>query len=286
MKLSTLSRKKRWSLYFVFSYALLAIVYFTTVSYVNEQLEARTPQAIYNECFKIWATRGLVTEGDLGLASSGNSTRTVLLAFEYGAKGSEIDVFYDPKLDQYILSHDFPYNLKDNKLLTLEELLENVGNDHFIWLDLKKLGRLTEEQVKKGVQRLSKITENKSVRNKIYIEGEDPFNLGIFRDGGFNTLFDTQPLPEEMLLSTFVINIYKMAYYFGDFTVMGMNSGNVESPIYGSNAESLLKDIPLFLYHVPDNEEHLKRLSKIVNVRVILNEDHSVNRFYIDACVE
>jgi len=284
MILSNLSKTKKFFLIFIILYLFLTLIYLGTLSFVDQRLEERTFPNIYNNCNKIWATRGLVTDGYLEPASKGNTVESLLLAFKHNAKGSEIDVFFDPSLNKYIVSHDYPYNLKNGKLLSLEELITKIGTDNFIWLDLKKLGKLSNSQVKMAVARLDQISNLNSFKEKLYIEGEDPVNLGYFRDSGFNTIFDTQPLPQSYFISTFVLNFYKIAYYFGDFTVMSMNSGNIDNPIFSSKAEKLLTNIPMFLYHVPDDKTLLSRLSNIENVKVVLNTDHSANRFNINNC--
>ncbi len=286
MNLNVLSQVKspKWLKIIFIIYVLLMIVYYSTRAYVDYQLAHKEQGNLYQDCYKIWATRGLVIEGDLSLTSSGNSIKTVKLAFDAGAKGTEIDVFYDVKMDRFILSHNFPYRLKEGKLLTLKELIDAIGNDYYLWLDLKKLGRLSKPESVAAADRLALITQGQSIKHKIYIEGEDPINLASFRDAGFHTIFDTQPLKGSYWLSDFVISLYKMIYYFNDFSVMAMNSGSLEDPIFNSEAEELLLKVPLFLYHVPDDEKLLNHLAALSNVRVILNTDHSVNRFYINHC--
>jgi len=265
-------------------YLLLVLTFYLVDAYVDYQLAKRTNASLYQDCYKIWATRGLVTEGDRSLTSSGNSTKTIQLAFNHGAKGSEIDLFYDVKMDRYILSHNFPYRLKEGKLLSLQELISKIGNDYYLWLDLKKLGRLSKLEAQAAAARLSKITEGKSIRNKIYIEGEDPINLAAFRDAHFHTIFDTQPLKGSYWLSDFVITLYKMIFYFNDFSVMAMNSGSIDDPIFDQDAQSILSKAPLFLYHVPNNIALLQKYSAINNVKVILNTDHSTDRFHLNSC--
>jgi len=272
----------------LYSYIFFAIIYFSLVFYVNDQLEEAnlsSKQDIYNNCHKVWATRGLVTEGDLTLTSSGNSIKTINLAFNRGAKGSEVDVYFDPKLGTYVASHDRPYDIQENgKFLTLDELFNSIGNEYYIWLDFKKMGHLSEKEAHQAVERLNLVSNKYGIKNKLYLESEGPINLGIFRDAGFKTIFDTQPLTESYWVSDFVINIYKIAYYFGDFTVMAMNSGSIDDPIFGVSTQHSLKNIPLFLYHVPNNQQHIEDLSRLPDVKVILNVNHSINNYDINQC--
>ncbi|MDQ7050857.1 MAG: hypothetical protein Q9M92_15540 [Enterobacterales bacterium] len=274
----------KWLSFSFIGYLLLVLIFKLVNTYVDDQLAKKSDASLYQSCYKIWATRGLVTVGDRSLTSSGNSIKTIQLAFKHGTKGSEIDLFYDVKMDRFILSHNFPYRLKDGKLLSLQELISNIGNDYYLWLDLKKLGRLSKPQAQAAAARLLKITEGQSIRNKIYIEGEDPINLAAFRDAQFHTIFDTQPLKGSYWLSDFVMTLYKMIFYFNDFSVMAMNSGAIDDPIFDQDAEIILSNVPLFLYHIPDNIALLQKYSDMKNVKVMLNTDHSADRFQLNSC--
>ena len=55
------------------------------------------------------------------------------------AKGVEIDMFYDSELNNYVVSHDYPYNLKNGSVLTLFEL---TRHDQLALLDLVERVRL------------------------------------------------------------------------------------------------------------------------------------------------
>ena len=42
-------------------------------------------------------------------------------------------------MEQYIVSHDFPYQIYDEKALTLDEVFKEFGNTKYYWLDFKNL---------------------------------------------------------------------------------------------------------------------------------------------------
>ena len=279
------SRKpKRWIKKLVLFFLLLSAVFFGLVTYVDNQLESRFVNYTgYNSCQKIWSTRGLVPEGRLQ-AFHGNSIETIQNAFLAGAEGTEVDLFFDVKLSKYIISHDRPYNLKGGKLLTLKDLISSFDKKNHFWLDLKKMSHLSKSEIKIAVLRLSEITDEYKMKQNIYVEGEDPVNLGYFRDAGFYTIFDTQPLPEKYWTTYFVVNIYKLAYYFNEFTVMGIKSGDSELPIYGDRSRELLKYVPTFVYHVPDDNKILAELIQSNSVKVIIMQDHSINKFKLSNC--
>jgi len=262
----------------------LMIGYFLMMAYVNEQLKERDYTGVYNDCHKIWAARGLVVEGpNITPDGTQNSIESIRLAFTKGAVGTEVDHYYDVSRKKFIVSHDRPYNLKKGELLTLEELFFATGEDGYFWLDFKKLRHLNEHEIKAAVQRLDAIALG-DLRQRIYVEGEDPVNLSFFYRAGFNTIMDTHPLSDKNPFAPMVINLYKALFYFGDFTVMAMNYGEVNNPIYGSNTQKLMSNIPVFIYHVADKPALLAGLLRLASVRVVLMQNHSLNRYGVDAC--
>jgi len=272
-------------LFVVFTLSVLIASYYLMVAYVDHQLKDRSYTGVYNDCHKIWAARGLVVEGpDITPNGTQNSIESISLAFSKGARGTEVDHYYDTELKQFIVSHDRPYNLKNGSLLTLETLFNATGEKGYFWLDFKKLRNLNKEEVNAAALRLEKITEKYGLKKRIYVEGENPTNLSVFRKAGFNTILDTHPLTDNNPFTPMVINLYKALFYFGDFTVMAMNYGEIDDPIYGPRTQKSLGDIPVFIYHVADDAELLSTLSASTSVRVLLVQNHSLNRYQVNSC--
>ncbi len=297
MKIKPIKKNKNktnWLLRIGFFFLLLVILYLAMIKYVDVQLAKKTYADAYQDCFKVWATRGLVvnrsdeTNNVQNLEnrdrSGVNSISSIQAAFDAGARGTEVDLFFDVKMDRYIISHNYPYFLKDGELLTLEKLLQETGGANYYWLDFKKLRHLSKDEAKQAVSRLEFIVKDNSLKPWIYIEGADPVNLSLYAKAGFKTLFDVHPMPESEPLTRFVANVYKAAYYFGGFTVMGMKYGEEADPVYGDTLRKALGNIPLFIYHAPDNNAFLKDLSNEPQVRVILNRDDAVNHYLINSC--
>ncbi len=226
----------------------LACLYLLNL-YVGFRLAHRDFSAAYNDARKLWPARGIYTAG-----VAENSITSVRQAFDAGATGVEIDIFYDVEMADFIVSHDRPYRLVEGKLLTLKEMFDALGEEHYFWLDFKKLRKLTRSQAIQAVSRLAEITTQHGLRERVYVEGETPINLALFRRAGFHTIFDTHPTADGKLLTPAVIAIYKMVYYFGKHTVMAMESGSREKPIYGPATSASLGQVPMFLYHVPQDD--------------------------------
>ncbi len=269
---------------------LIIVSYNLIVIYVDKQLQNRNYAGVYNNCNKVWAARGLYNT-----RSEQNTPKAMLTAFSLGANGAEVDVHFDLKLKKFIVSHDHPvkdangelvYTQKNGALLSLQDFLKKVGKDRYFWIDFKNLGALDNQQTSLVIQHLEKITQFDSIKERLYIEGSNPLLLSKYTDAGFKTILGIHPIRESLFASSFVINSYKIAYYFSNITVIGMAYGkHIDDPVYGAKTKQSLQSIPLFLFHVPDNEKLIKELVNNKAVRVVLvGKDLSINRYAINAC--
>lgn len=270
--------------FWLFAVTMIVIVsYFVTLNYVDNQLAKRSNSSIINDCHKVWSTRGLVTDATNRL-NDANSIESIQLALAMGAKGVEVDVYFDVAMDRYIVSHDRPYNLKNGQLLTLEMLFQAINYQGLIWLDFKKMTRLEKSGVEQAVARLQLITVGTDMAQRIYVESEHPINLAYFHRAGFQSLFDTQPLPESFIGTELIHNLYKMIFFYGGYSVMGIDYGEIDDPVYNAISERVLQHVPMFVYHVPDNLPLIQRLAQQDNVRVILNANEMAAGFDVSAC--
>jgi glycerophosphoryl diester phosphodiesterase len=268
---------------------VLVAAYILMLWYTAEKLKEKDFTQAYHDCHKVWSARGLYGNG-----IEQNSLKSLKRAFDEGALGAEIDLHYDTEMKKFIISHDHPhkdkngklvYALKEGKLLTLEKVFQTFPSKNYFWLDYKNLGKLNDKETADAIARLKEITEKNALRERVYIEGTHPLKLAEYTQAGFKTIFDIQPLPEKYFTTTLVINAYKFAYAKGDFTVMGMHYGHLDAPVYAEKTQELLGDIPVFLYHVPDDAALLKKLVKNPQVRVLLiGRDINLNRFDIMNC--
>lgn len=273
------------------TYFLLAIVavstlaYFAVSGYVNRQLTGIEHKS-YDSCHKVWSARGIYDRHKQG-GIQRNSIESVTKAFEMGGHGVEVDVYFDPEAGHFVVSHGNPLDKDDTPRLTLVQLFRATavnGQGHF-WLDYKNLRSLSDTQTEAAIARLLAITADEDLRQRVYIEGADPIKLPRYRRAGLNTLYDVHPPEDSWPVTTFVINIYKAAFYFGGHSAMTMAYGEVDAPIFGQDTRALLGDIPLFLYHVPNDDQLLRELVADDAVRVVLvGRDQSVGRFEINDC--
>ena len=262
----------------------LATLHVATVAWVDRRLAASDHANAPSDPRKVWGARGLVLDGPtIERHGSHNTIESVTRAFDRGAQGCEVDVFFDPELGTFVVSHDRPYHRHQGKLLLLEELLAAVRQRGAIWLDWKKLRHLSRAELGAAIRELDRLMEGDDLRSRFYVEGEDPLHLGRLRSAGFLTIFDTQPLRDSSPVTTLLVDLYKLVYHFGGHTVMGMNTGTEAQPIYGSETQRSLRNVPIFIYHAPSDPADLKSLAARKDVRVILVQDHSTDRYSVTA---
>ncbi len=271
----------------------LVLLYNVTIFYVDAHMKERVAGAeVYDSCHKVWASRGLYN-----FRAEQNSLAAMRRAFNNGAHGAEVDFHYDVAMNRFIISHNHPkkgsdgkliYAQKEGGLLTLERFLKEVGVGHYFWLDYKNLDRLTVEQTKMAIERLLQITNFDNIRERLYIEGSNPLRLPLYTEAGFKTLLGIHPPYASNPFASIVTNGYKIAYYFKNITALALPGGRtMETPIYDERLQQVLKGIPLFIFHVPDNEPLLRELMANEDVRVVLvGFEQSINRYHINGCKE
>jgi len=247
------------------------------VALAENKLENREYKDIYSNNHKVWNSRGLYDK-----KTDRNSISAIQHAFDNGALGVEFDFHYDVRTDRFIVSHDHPsknadgtlkYVKKDGKLLTMQELFQSLNkSNQYFWLDYKNLDKLSTQETKKSIQRLLYITKENNIQERLYIEGSNPLNLPMYTDAGFKTILGIFPLRESYPFSSLVINAYKIAFAYTNISALAFAYGEPGDQVYGENAEKSLGNIPIFLFHLPHNEELLQNLVYKENVKVILME--------------
>ena len=123
---------------------------------------------------KMWSHRGVNSKKE-----DQNTIGSIQKAKKNGFLGSEIDVFFDDKELKFIVSHDFPYNLKNGKKLYFEEIVD-ILEDHMLWIDLKNLN---DENVNDVLNYLDKF---KKYQDQFIIESQNK-NISLITKKGFKT---------------------------------------------------------------------------------------------------
>lgn len=278
------------TLYIFLVLIVVVIVLYNGVSfYVDKNIIRNDYSGVYDSCYKVWSARGIYEN-----VEEQNSLKSLRRAFSVGYEGAEIDLYYDVESNRFVISHDRPkkskngkllYSKKEGSILTLEQVFKRLGEDHYFWLDYKNLDRLSEENTNKAIARLLEISADNAIRERFYIEGSNPFILTKYTTAGFKTIFGIHPSYESKSYSSIALNIYKIAFYFNDISAFAISYGLLDDPIYGMNTQQSLKGLPVFLFHVPDNEALINELIAKQEVRMLLaGRDLSLDRAYLNVC--
>ena len=280
-----------WKAITLGSVLLIVIAWNAAVAFADRQLEKRPYDGVYDSCHKVWSSRGLYDTKE-----ERNSPTAFRRAFEAGAHGVEVDFSYDTATDRFIIGHGHPrkgpdgkpvYTEKEGGLFTLEDLFRELGEGHAFWLDYKNLDHLSVEETQKAIRRLGTIAVNGSVHDRLYIEGSNPLRLSMYTDAGFKTLLGTFPLPDSNPFASIVVSAYKLLFAAFNITGIAMNYGSIDKPIYGENTQKQLGNLPVFVFHIPDDPSLLQQLVHNRHVRVMLvGRDISIDRFAVTACGE
>ncbi len=240
----------------------------------GEQRIAQRTSAVYSLAPKQWIPRGFYGNGVVE-----NSLRSVRAAFERGAHGVEVDFYYDTSADRFVVSHDGPqidaqgrqhFVQVDGGELTLDELIQVTGVGHYYWFDFKNLGQLDDEETERAIARLEVIGAIHGVKDRAYIEGSDPLRLARYRRAGFHTILAFQPFDERWPGSSLGTDIAKILIWAGGHDGLAVRHRATDMREMGPATREALRQVPLFLFHVPADRAHVAELVALPQVRVLL----------------
>jgi hypothetical protein len=241
---------------------LFSVAAFTAVNHLFSHIK---PKSFYSGCYKVWAHRGFFKEG-----LKPNSIESIAAAYDLGAAGVEIDVFYDRKTNLFGVSHDYPYNLQSGRMLMLEEVFRTVGKYGYFWLDFKNLADLTKEEAKKAVLELHALLTKYDLVQKSIVESINPFNLALASKAGLHTSCWIQPdtgPDTDFFRFRFDTFRYKLFCLYGDFSAISMDYN-----YFNKEVAAVFSPIPIHLFTVNDRQK-LTALLDEKNVKIVLSDD-------------
>ena len=229
-------------------------------------IRSYAPPAFYSESQKVWAHRGYVGDGLME-----NTIPAFRRAFELGAPGTELDIFFDQSRSRFVVTHDAPESFDHDDLLTLNDVFHALGNEHLYWLDFKNLPQLAPEQARTAVNGLLSLQQQHALADKLIVESTHAQNLSLFSRAGIPTsywvMFD--PDASHAKLSFYLWKV-RLELYRGGFSALSMDHRQ-----FTPRVESTFARIPIHLFTVND-PVRLDTLVSKENVRVILTD---LNRY-------
>jgi len=257
--------------FFITAFAVFLVV-LSLVGYVNISFSRLKVTPFYEGCQKVWGHAGYRQE------YGANALPGYRKAFDLGATGVELDVRYDTELGRFIVSHDFPYQEKDGKLLKLEDVLQELGGRGYFWLDFKNLKHMGKGEAEKAARRLLALIERHHLDNRVIVESKDPLNLAVLTRAGIPGSYwvniNTRRPGLETRLRVFS---FKAMFLYGGFAAFSMDYRD-----YTPYLRRTFRQVPVHLFTVNSEPEVLELMSN-ENVKVILSDK---NFFKLDSCVD
>jgi len=233
----------------------------TLIDYLFISKASSTP-FFYNECEKVWGHRGYFKSHEQ------NSLNSYRAAFDLGAEGTELDIFYDIEMNDFVVSHDFPYKLKDGKLLMLDEVFNVFGNTYYYWLDFKNLKKMSEKDVRSSVLKMSLLMDKYNIKNKIIIESTSVNKLFQLSKAGFHTShwisFNENIGGLEYWKRSYKL---KIKYLLGYFSAISM-----DYRIYTLKLKKSFSGLPILLFTINDEPTVMEYVMDD-SVKVILSDE-------------
>ena len=226
---------------------------------------------LFEGCRKAWGHRGFVDDHEE------NTLGSVREAIEMGASGVEVDILYDISTNQFIVSHDEPYQRTNGELLTLDQLLAAFPKDAYLWLDAKNLGALWPLDAMDAVDNLAAAIETHGLRDRAFVESRNPLYLAWLADESIPTSYLISP-NAKYAAPIFWLNVYimKMTYTWGPFTALSMNDYRYSEKV----ADAFGDDISIFVSTV-NTQPEFEHYARHPKVRVVLTDE---NFFSFDSC--
>jgi hypothetical protein len=205
---------------------------------------------------QIWSHRGVHD------SLPENTIEAFQLAKNQYFKGIELDVYFDDSVG-FVVSHDFPYQLVEGKLLTLNEVVDTFQSDFFYWIDLKNLERKNRKAVAKEFQKL--FLKYPSLQEKIWVESAKGWALRQLAKKGIQSIYWVQ-FSRNQTKQFFKIWYLKTVITGSNFSGITSDYRYLQPPF-----ERIFGHLNWFVFTVNDTET-INYLKTIPAVKVILTD--------------
>ncbi|CAE6908282.1 glycerophosphodiester phosphodiesterase activity [Vibrio sp. B1FIG11] len=214
-------------------------------------------QTYWQNCTEVWAHRGLTVSAEENTISAFNE------ALKAGARGIEIDVFFDPAQQRFLVKHEPEPREQE---LTLESVFTTFGSGTQYWLDFKNLYRLNIDDRNAALVRLVSLADPNISRRQIVIESVNERALSTFTHQGFNTSYWLN-LNDDVSDWQYVVYGVKthIKYWLGWFTAV-----STDISYYTDRFRIAFFDIPTLLFTV--NQPMAIRKIEHPNIKVVLTD--------------
>lgn len=214
----------------------------------------------YDDCHKYWAHRGHHVD------IMENTLLSFVTALNRGAKGIELDSFFNPNTQKFIISHDRPATEEYHLKLPLEEALDTIGRQGFIWIDFKNLGEFDSHTALISAEQLHTLLVTRNLLNSVIVESKHADNLALFAEKNIKTSYWIEPPNYSFIHTRVFMLIKRLQFYINNFHVFSIPYAK-----YSASVRSSSGGLPIHLFTVNDINVG-KRFENDSQVKVILTD--------------
>ncbi|WP_262696336.1 glycerophosphodiester phosphodiesterase [Kordiimonas aquimaris] len=246
-----------------FSYIILSWPFLTNIGAPNND------RHFYTAKNKVWAHRGFSKK------HPENTIAAFEAAINLGAKGIEVDIFYDFNLNVFTVSHDKPHISEIDKSLKLDTVFNQLGKKTNYWLDFKNLRFLSENELVAATEKLHEKISSYELTKHVVVESQNPQNLSVLASKGLNVSYwinlnsssGRLRFWSDVLQTRKHISAYK-------FTALSMDYNNFEE-----RYADLFPNVDFYLFTVNDIDT-LDKLGENNRVKIILTDENFFEQTY------
>jgi glycerophosphoryl diester phosphodiesterase len=239
-------------LYFIATLVMLITIFFVYSSLKFERLK---PSNAIDE-MQIWSHRGIHH------TLQENTIEAFHLAKTQGFKGVELDVFFDDDLG-LVVSHDFPYQVVDGKVLRLTAVIDSFYNDFSFWIDLKNLDAKNVKAIASAFEMLFK--EYPTLSQHVFVESAKGWQLHKLSKVGVQGIYWVQ-FSRHPLKQFFKIYYLKSIIAHADFFGITSDYRYLDEPF-----KRIFGHLNWYIFTV-NEKSTIEELAKIPAIKVILTD--------------
>lgn len=223
------------------------------IKYQFSQLHFKTP---LKSIHQLWSHRGA------GNTYAENSIAAFEEAIQSGAKGIEIDIYFDMRQRKFKVTHDPP----EKKIYPdLEEYFQRFKDSTSYWLDLKNLN---EENADAISEVLNQLSQKYDLKNNLFVESSRANLLNILQKQEINCLYWVQFNRTSSVVKE--LKLLYLKYLIAKYKFSGITTSDY---YYDTEFKTNFKQIPVFVFH-PTDTNKINVLFNDSNVNVILTDNY------------
>lgn len=236
---------------------LLSLVLYVNASFLNMEVNP-----FYDDsCKKIWGHRGYFKNQEM------NSLGSFKEAFDFGAPGVELDIFYGIEKKQFLVLREYSGEKKEADTLLLEDVFLEMGDRGYFWLDFKNMVDMSRDETTAASLRMRELLDRYGLLEKVIVESKNAWNLAIFSALNIHTSYWINVnLRDNALMAWLKVFRHKARFVYGKFSAVSINYLN-----FTPYVQTAFSGIPVHIFTL-NRQSDVHEFMQRKNVKIILSD--------------